>query len=286
MAFTRARYTDARGSVFTDVGRDHTTIVNQTNIFISSSTPEHIIHHLCKPRTVLSLPNSSPGTLSQENALVSNSFSGASAVIGQAAQLILSIGRSLTQMLPESSDYYLDLKQQLDSLHQILTLTEFAVQAYENTPLGHSLATAINQEVELCDVVLQELFETVNGYRQGFSVWHSWSRILWRGSEIASLTPRLSARQQALEGCLKALDSIPWQELDCELRTGRLSLEDFHAILHRGPTSLRHIQLNAVLVVDHLGRNLPVPTIFCSSWKVNPSLFMCSPTHSSTTQGF
>ena len=32
---------------------------------------------------------------------------------------------------------------------------------------------------------------------------------------------------------------------------------------------LRHIQINKVLVVDHLGRNLPVPTLFCSTWKVD-----------------
>jgi hypothetical protein len=49
---------------------------------------------------------------------------------------------------------------------------------------------------------------------------------------------------------------------------GRVSLRDFRACLGQGPLSLRRIQVNKVLVVDHLGWNIPVPTMFCSTWKV------------------
>jgi hypothetical protein len=57
-------------------------------------------------------------------------------------------------------------------------------------------------------------------------------------------------------------------DLSNGLRTGHVSLKDFHAYLQHGPRSLRHIQVNKVLVVDHLGRNIPVPAVFCSTWQV------------------
>ena len=58
-------------------------------------------------------------------------------------------------------------------------------------------------------------------------------------------------------------------ELGNGLRAGRVSLQDFRAALSHGPLSLRYIQLDKVVVVDHLGRNIPVPTMFCSTWKVS-----------------
>jgi hypothetical protein len=53
------------------------------------------------------------------------------------------------------------------------------------------------------------------------------------------------------------------------LSAGQLSLKDFHALLQLDPKSSRHIQVENILVVDHLGRNIPVPTMFCSTWKVD-----------------
>jgi len=35
----------------------------------------------------------------------------------------------------------------------------------------------------------------------------------------------------------------------------------------QGPSSLQHIRGNHIIVVDHLGRNIPIPTGFCSTWK-------------------
>jgi hypothetical protein len=48
------------------------------------------------------------------------------------------------------------------------------------------------------------------------------------------------------------------------------SLQKFHTFLSQRLPFLRHIQVDAVLVVDHLGRNIPVPTQFCSTWEVSP----------------
>jgi hypothetical protein len=58
-------------------------------------------------------------------------------------------------------------------------------------------------------------------------------------------------------------------ELANGLRAGHVSLKDFYAYLKQGPTYLHNIQVDKVLVVDHLGRNIPVPAIFCSTWKVS-----------------
>ena len=59
------------------------------------------------------------------------------------------------------------------------------------------------------------------------------------------------------------------------LRTGHASLEEFRGLLNRRLPFLSHIKLSAVYVVDHLGQNIPVPAMFCSTWKVYffPSLF-------------
>ena len=31
---------------------------------------------------------------------------------------------------------------------------------------------------------------------------------------------------------------------------------------------MHHLTIDEVLVVDHLGQNLPVPVVFCSRWEV------------------
>lgn len=67
-------------------------------------------------------------------------------------------------------------------------------------------------------------------------------------------------------------------ELGNELHAGHVSLKQFHGLLIRH-LPLLHIKLNAVHVVSHLGYIIPVPNMFCSSWKV---VFISSthlPTH-------
>jgi hypothetical protein len=57
-------------------------------------------------------------------------------------------------------------------------------------------------------------------------------------------------------------------EFGSGVRGGSISPQDINRLLRQGPPSLRHIQVNKIIVVDHLGRNLPVPAIFCSAWEV------------------
>jgi len=56
------------------------------------------------------------------------------------------------------------------------------------------------------------------------------------------------------------------------LQAGRVSLSYFLACLKDGPSFLGHIRLDTVLVVDHLGERIPVPTMFCATWNVGPYL--------------
>jgi hypothetical protein len=60
---------------------------------------------------------------------------------------------------------------------------------------------------------------------------------------------------------------MAWENLGHKLRAGSVSLKEFRAFFSQGPASLHDIQVTSINVVDHLGENIPVPTIFCSSWK-------------------
>jgi hypothetical protein len=62
--------------------------------------------------------------------------------------------------------------------------------------------------------------------------------------------------------------SASWNEFGSSARAAGISPQDINRLLQHGPPPLRHIQVNRVMVVDHLGRNIPVPTIFCSTWEV------------------
>ena len=62
--------------------------------------------------------------------------------------------------------------------------------------------------------------------------------------------------------------SVAWIELGNDLCTRHISLDKFHTLLRQRLPPLHHIQLETVSVVDHLGQKIPIPTIFCSTWKV------------------
>jgi hypothetical protein len=68
-----------------------------------------------------------------------------------------------------------------------------------------------------------------------------------------------------------------------ELRTGCMFLHEFRVAMNYGPLSLNGIQVRKIIVVDHLGVNIPVPEIFCSTQRVAvPSLhytFIVSSVH-------
>jgi hypothetical protein len=84
-----------------------------------------------------------------------------------AARLIIKIVQLLKD--PESSNYFRDLKLELESLQRTLALAGLAIRAYEYTPLGRSLANIMNRESEQRRVALQDLLNTIDGYRGGLN---------------------------------------------------------------------------------------------------------------------
>ena len=198
----------------------------------------------------------------------------------------------------DSGGDYRILELELESLYRTLILTSLAIQTYEHTPLGQHLAHSIVPEVEQVCVVLQQLFDKLKDYQQGLmstSIRALWYRIRQNCCEadegLTSLRAKLATSQKLLGQFLIALNSwvslafnyhypllepsrsyefasISWEVFGNGVRAGHINLKDFHACSNQGPLSLRHIQVDKILVVDHLGWNIPVPTIFCSTWKV------------------
>jgi hypothetical protein len=73
-----------------------------------------------------------------------------------------------------------------------------------------------------------------------------------------------------------SVQSVSFVDLGNRLRTGEdVPLREFRLGLQWGPPILHCIQLCKVTVLDHLGQAIPMPTIFCSEWKVH-ILFLSS----------
>jgi hypothetical protein len=207
MALSHSQYVDTRQSTFNNVLGNQT---NQTfNITIVSSAPEWTLSSL---DDVVQRPTSSPESVSQRKVHALKYHFEASSAGDIAIGLIVKIMQLLIVHI-RSSDNHRDLKLELESLHQSLTLTGLAIQTYQHSPLGKNLAKNITPEVMQCRVALQELLNKVSGTWRGlnstnisdlwFSVW--WSR--WEGDELASLRLQLSESRKSLDAILKALNS-------------------------------------------------------------------------------
>jgi hypothetical protein len=134
----------------------------------------------------------------------SSSSSEASSAIDNATNIVINIMQLLKDQ--KCSRRFLEL----ESLHQILTLTALAIQMYDPTSLGQYLITAAKQEAELCCATLQQFFETINGYRWGLNstrIYSLWSQIWSRGGEEYEFRMKLAAHRNALSGCLVGLSS-------------------------------------------------------------------------------
>jgi hypothetical protein len=175
-----------------DIGRDQITV---NNIFIGP----HDLPAALNPPTVF-----------QENVITTH-YSKATSSSDIATGLIIEIVQSFMGL--HSPNGYRDLKLRLESLQQTVVLTELAVEAYEYTPVGRSLAKAINLEMESCVAVLQKLRKTIDSYSQvpkssfvGYVLSNSWASGC-EPNEIASIREQLRICQSSLCECLKALES-------------------------------------------------------------------------------
>jgi len=188
----------------------------------------------------------------------------------------------------------------LKSLLRALLLARNEIQHYENTPLYQNLVNIVNPEVEKCYPVLRKLLDRINQHRQSLVstvISNFWRPVLlygWEPGELASLEGELSACRRPLDLLLKGLASYvsliargsrnverchihsgSWTELGNQMQAGLVSIEDVRSALRQRSRSLDHVHDSIVLVVDHLGMVIPIPILFCSTWKVGFVSIMC-----------
>ncbi|KAF7983699.1 hypothetical protein HWV62_19625 [Athelia sp. TMB] len=166
-----------------------------------------------------------------------------------------------------------NLPETLSSLQRLLHLTKLAVQAYRHTPLADCLGRAIGKGLDDCRQLLWELLSYLSTHRRSLSTYLL--QLIRRyvclrsgeGGVIAVFDSRLRECHRAFAACLLALGSAAWPEL--ERGSGQeilASLAEFYHLLEQESASLRHIPVDAVTVVNHLGCEMPVPLVFCRSW--------------------
>ncbi|KZP08602.1 hypothetical protein FIBSPDRAFT_938930 [Athelia psychrophila] len=157
------------------------------------------------------------------------------------------------------------LPETLASLRRMLTLTELAIRAYQQTPLAQTLNRAIIAEAERCRQLLKDLFNNLSDYRRVLPavLFHFIRQYVWstarEGGTVGDLNLKLRECHSSFAACILALGRGQG-ETD-------VVLADFYSLFEQEAASLRHIPLDAVIVIDHLGRNLPMPTMFCNSWQ-------------------
>ena len=250
MTSTYSGHTDARRSHFHNVGRDQYNVYQTIHITIADFTPEQLsprVQPIAKKRPryqgvdkvsqpadnnddgdeasrlqhkrrklsrnvlphksdeISQWPSPSAQTSSQSRAAAQAETSSATGLIIKIVQLLLDCR--------ESQHCYRILEWELESLRQTLTLTELALHTYENTPLGQNLTNSINPKVAQICVVLQELFDKIDGYRQGLNstfICAMWYQV-WRSRRqldgLASLRMQLCDCQKSLGEFLMALNS-------------------------------------------------------------------------------
>lgn len=309
--FHHANHTDARQSNFSNVGRDQYNVghdqntvardqyivgrdqlVQNVNVNIagpaSQETVQYVLGSICN--------FSKQFPPSSSNAIIASHHNRSACDV--ASNLIVEIERLLGDLTKFSVDYRY-LQDLLNSLHQTLFLAGLAIQVYKDTPLGPNLAVAVIPVVEQCQAILQHMLDSIESYRRilySTPIRDLWPSVLWSTSKVLELVWKLSAHQRALGQFVVALNtqvclllyllpfvkfslvtgisSIFKEDRGNGLRAGHVSLEEFSTYFSQGPASasLRNIQVTKILVMDHLGQNIPVPITFCSTWEVRSFL--------------
>ncbi|KAF7983557.1 hypothetical protein HWV62_21140 [Athelia sp. TMB] len=159
------------------------------------------------------------------------------------------------------------LPETLADLEKVLTLTERAVEAYHNTPLSKSLSRKISVEVGRCRRLLEDLLRNLSDWRRILShiVLYLIQKIGQRDA-VNTLDLKLRECHKSFAACLLALSRVAWPG-SYRSTEALASLADMHHWLELESRTLQHIIVDTVTVVSHLGRDLPVPFIFCNSWE-------------------
>ncbi|KAF7966177.1 hypothetical protein HWV62_39756 [Athelia sp. TMB] len=165
-----------------------------------------------------------------------------------------------------------NLPETLAALERTLLLTELAIDAYRHTPLVEVLSRVMAVRVEHCRQLLQGLLKNLSNHRHFLAAYvlnfirKYVCRRLGGGGIANVLDSKLRDRHKSFAACLLALGRAAWPELERgpEDTLARLAL--FYCQLEQESASLRHIIVDAVTVVNHLGSEMPIPLIFCHSW--------------------
>ena len=239
MALSYTNYTDARGSNFSHIGRDqivHQTIhITVTDLVSLGDRIQYSDRKRDNDADNISIPprnysdkvvvtrvqdkrqriSHSDNTLRWSRSIAENlseKEDGTCSLVDTATTLIVKIGQLLTDRRDVGHDYR-TLELELESLRQTLTLTNLAIQAYIRTPLGRNLANSIMPHVEQIYAVMQQLFDKIDGYREGLSftcIRSLWRRVWWGGREedgLTSLRTKFHTGQISLGEILMALNS-------------------------------------------------------------------------------
>ncbi|KZP13559.1 hypothetical protein FIBSPDRAFT_131739 [Athelia psychrophila] len=166
------------------------------------------------------------------------------------------------------------LPETLTSLQRILKLTKLALRAYQHTPLAQALSLAIIAEAEHCRQLLKKLLSSLANCRHALSaaMLHFIREYIWsRTSEcvaFSDLDSKLRDCHGSFAACILALGSFASHEIEWGTGTVDLAvLHNFCLLFKQESTSLQHIRIDTVIVIDHMARHLPVPTVFCKSWQ-------------------
>ena len=287
--FKGAAHSHINNSDFNDVGRDQIIIHSTDQTIVTNSIVYQTNITYCHP-LVRPVAESEPHSEATSSGIVLRpTFRSSASDSGLVAtRLIIEIVQSLP-----ASDQFRNLKGDLKILQQTLDLSGLAIEAYQCTPIGRMLSRTISEERTRCIGVLRSLLNAIKGYQRDVKSMHRFfllSRASAGGDELGEIRvwrDKLSDCQKSLGQCLRGLDSyvLPFfhalallkqwaivsaslRAFGSSLRAQNISSADFNRLLQQGPPFLRHIQVSKVTVVDHLGRNIPVPIIFCSAWQV------------------
>lgn len=200
----RGNYNDIQGSQFnrtieTTIGgnQNHTTV----NITIgANSVAEPSLHH--------SLQGARPSNEAASDTACGTPQSWQQQVIA-AADGTSGLTAAVVHLLANRTESS-DLKRVLELLNHTIVMIRLALQLFEHTPLGGNLARTIKPAILNCRASLQDLFDKLEGYREGISVtgiWLLWSRVIWGEFDNQELKEKLEMHQVSLMGFIAALDS-------------------------------------------------------------------------------
>jgi hypothetical protein len=212
MAFSHSKDVHASRSTFNDVGRDQLHVFNHGGVHFINYTVVNSPSSSEQTAQDPPWPTSCPGSSLQGTVdpIPMNHSSVLMSILDTAVGLIVDI---VGVLHIESVDEHRHLERELELLSQSLILTRSALQVYEHTLLGHSLAKTIYPRVTRCHAVLTDMHAKITRYQEGLhstSIRSLWRQVWlsgWDRDELGKSRMELSACQEPLNSFLIALNS-------------------------------------------------------------------------------